>query len=199
MEAAHQLDENNSKRPHVSSCRVVEDLVVLDHLRSDERHRALVRQRRGQLAGHAKVDQLDRGQVVRDGKVLRLDVAVGDALAVAVGQSRQHLAHKVLGNLRGEGHAVETVILVILGLDEVEQVLAPSELQQEDDVFPGLSRPVEADDVTVPQTPQDLDLVRDALDQVEAVEPLLAYGLHRPELPLAVADQVDVAEGATVH
>ena len=83
-------------------------------------------------------------------QVLRLEVAVDDAVLVAVGNCAQNLFHKVSGNSLGE----------VLRLDDVVEELASADvLEDEMVVFLVFVELVESDDVGVIGLSEDVDFV----------------------------------------
>ena len=177
--ARGQFVEDHSQAPQIGSVVVG---LLLDYLGRHVERRALQRCQNFGLVAHvpreAEIAQLDDA-VGGHQYVLRLHVAVGDAVGVDVVQRPDQLL-RYLPDFR----LFERLVV----LDDVEE-LALAELSDEDELGAGFEGVEEEDDVFVLELLEDFDLVAHDLD-VLLLLPLLLYRLDRHELPRELAPRL---------
>jgi hypothetical protein len=138
-------------------------------------------------AGQAEVEDLDL-PVVLDKDVLRLDVAVDDALRVRLGEAEAGLMH--------DRHRLRRMQRVVEGVPGVERG-ALEVVHQHVDVAVGAQAAVEgADHVRVGQRAEDGDLSQRALGGVARGHRLAGQLEREGTVVAADLDLVDVGEGA---
>eukprot|EP00672_Neobodo_designis_P022365 CAMPEP_0174850216 /NCGR_PEP_ID=MMETSP1114-20130205/19102_1 /TAXON_ID=312471 /ORGANISM="Neobodo designis, Strain CCAP 1951/1" /LENGTH=523 /DNA_ID=CAMNT_0016084655 /DNA_START=308 /DNA_END=1876 /DNA_ORIENTATION=- len=188
--AGEHHEEDDAARPRVGLEAVVPAL--LEHLGGDVVGGAAHGLEQRRAVGRLEVRQAEVGDlqvvVLVEEEVLGFDVAVRDALRVAV----THAGDKLLEEPPGGG------LVEALGLDDaVEELAALDHLEHHVDVVGGLHHLAQVHDVRVVEALHDGDLALELLLEVLARQLLLVDDLDGPLLArLVVGGELHLGEGA---